>query len=217
MTYIFANKTYLCHKYFNEAVHLLSALFMQTGSVWGFLPRNRFKDTISFSGTGMFYDGIFFQNLFLFRNYILFRNCFCQTNPFQELFLSNQSFSGTVFVKQVLFRNGFLKNCPLTCLLNRKTNDPDKIRSFIPGFFRNCHVWHCLVPSPSHTILFQELSCLTLPFSKPIAYRPLSGTVISDTACFKAGQFLIQCKKMLLRKMENSSSLYLKITVCNYS
>ena len=141
-----------------------------------------------------------FQNLFLFRNYILFRNCFCQTNPFQELFLSNQAFSGTVFVKQVLFRNGFLKKCPLTCLLNRKTNDPDKIRSFIPGFFRNCHVWHCLVPSPSHTILFQELSCLTLPFSKPIAYRPLSGTVISDTACFKAGQFLIQCKKMLLRK-----------------
>ena len=49
-------KIYLCYKYFNEATHLLSAELMQTGSVWGFLPWYRFKQTISFSGSGLFYD-----------------------------------------------------------------------------------------------------------------------------------------------------------------
>ena len=29
---------------------------MQTGSVWGFLPWYRFKQTMSFSGSGLFYD-----------------------------------------------------------------------------------------------------------------------------------------------------------------
>ena len=47
---------YICYKYFNEAAHLLSAEFMQTGSVWGFLPWYRFKQTISFSGSGLFFD-----------------------------------------------------------------------------------------------------------------------------------------------------------------
>ena len=197
MKYIFPNKTYLCHKYFNEAVHLLSALFMQAGSVWGFLPRNRFKDTISFSGTGMFYDGIFFQKFVFIQ----------KLHPFHELFLSNQSFSGIVFVKPILFRNCFCQTSPFQEWFSQKLsfdvsfeqkNYMIPIKSevlFIACFFRKCHVWHCLVPSPSHTILFQELSFLTLPFSKPIAYRPLSGTVMSDTACFTAGQCLMQCKK----------------------
>ena len=82
------------------------------------------------------------QNLFLFGNYILFRNCFCQTNPFQELFLSNKSFSGMVFSKIVLWR----------AFWTEKLHDPDKIRSFtaflkaypIPSSFRNCHFWRCL-------------------------------------------------------------------------
>ena len=102
----------------------------------------------------------FCQNLFLFRNYILFRNCFCQTNPFQELFLSNKSFSGMVFSKIVLWR----------VFWTEKLLDPDKIRSFIPSFFRNCHVWHYLVRSPSHTVLFQELSFLTLPVSRRVNF-----------------------------------------------
>ena len=49
-------KIYLCYKYFNETAHLLSAELMQTGSVWGFLPWYRFKQTMSFSGSGLFYD-----------------------------------------------------------------------------------------------------------------------------------------------------------------
>ena len=95
----------------------------------------------------------FCQNLFLFRNYILFRNCFCQTNPFQELFLSNKSFSGMVFSKKLSFD----------------------------------------VPFEQKNYMIPIRSEVSLPFSKPIAYRPLSGTVISDAACFKTGQFLIRC------------------------
>ena len=143
-----------------------------------------------------------FQNLFLFRNYILFRNCFCQTNPFQELFFSNKSFSGLVFSKIVLWR----------VFWTEKLHDPDKIRSFI------------------YSMLFQEVSCLTLPCSKPIAYHPLSGTVIFDTAFLKAyripssfrnchfwhclfqgGSVSNPMQKMFLRKnIKKSSSLYLK-------
>ena len=140
-------------KYFyvtSTFMHLLSAEFMQTGSVWGFLPRNRFKHTISFSGTGLFYDSIFFsESVFILKPY-----------PFQELFLSNKSFSGMVFSKIVLWR----------VFWTEKLLDPDKIRSFIPSFFRNCHVWHYLVRSLSHTVLFQELSFLTLPVSRRVNF-----------------------------------------------
>ena len=90
------------------------------------------------------------QNLFLFR----------KIYPFQELFLSNKSFSGMVFSKIVLWR----------VFWTEKLLDPDKIRSFIPSFFRNCHVWHYLVRSPSHTVLFQELSFLTLPVSRRVNF-----------------------------------------------
>ena len=51
---------------------------------------------ICFSSETTSFSGI------VFVKPILFRNCFCQTNPFQELFLSNKSFSGMVFSKIVL-------------------------------------------------------------------------------------------------------------------
>ena len=104
-----------------------------------------YSETTSFSGI-------------VFVKPILFRNCFCQTNPFQELFLSTKSFSGMVFSKIVLWR----------VFWTEKLHDPNKIRSFI------------------YSMLFQEVSCLTLSCSKPIAYHPLSGTVIFDTAFLKA-------------------------------
>ena len=118
-----------------------------------------------------------FQNLLLFRNYILFRNCFCQTNPFQELFFSNKSFSGMVFSKIVLWRVFWTEK--LMILIKSEVSyhvfsgtvmsDTALFQAHrIPSFFRNCHVWHCLSQSLSHTVLFQELSCLTLPVSRRV-------------------------------------------------
>ena len=51
--YIFKKIRY---KHVNEAAHLLSAGCMQAVSVWGFLPWYRFKPTIYFSGSELFYD-----------------------------------------------------------------------------------------------------------------------------------------------------------------
>ena len=69
MKYIVCFKyIYICYKYFNEAAHLLSAEFMQTGSVWGFLPWYRFKQTISFSGSGLFFDIFALLALIFFKD-----------------------------------------------------------------------------------------------------------------------------------------------------
>ena len=119
---IHAKEIIFIHNYFHEADNLPSAEFMQTESVWSFLPRYRFKHTISFSGTSLFYHNIFFwicfclQNIYVsgtvFVKQISYRNYFCGTNPSQEWFLQTLSFSGTVFSDIVLLRNCLLRHCP---------------------------------------------------------------------------------------------------------
>ena len=133
-------------KYFyvtSTFMHLLSAEFMQTGSVWGFLPRNRFKRTISFSGTGLFYDRYSFQNLFLFRKYILFRNCFCQTNPFQEW--SSQKLSFDVSFEQKNYWIPIKSEVSYHPFSGTVMSDTTLFEAHrIPSSFRSCHFWHCL-------------------------------------------------------------------------
>ena len=125
----------ICFKYFNEAAHLLSAEFMQTGSVWGFLPWYRFKQTMSFSGSGLFYyifavlDLIFFKDskhissiymTFLIPSQLKHNRFKC--SPFEPIIFSKSTYIififkiflchvHPVYVFLILLLAYFCKNC----------------------------------------------------------------------------------------------------------
>ena len=146
---IHAKEILFIYHYFHEADNLLSAEFMQTKSVWSFLPRYRFKHTISFSGISLFYHNIFL-NMLLFTKYICFRNCFCKTNLLQELFLWNKSFSGIVSSNIVLLRNCLLRCCPSQELSSQVLSFSGTVFSDIV-LLRNCLLRHCYEKSSSYS------------------------------------------------------------------
>ena len=116
---IHAKEIISIHHYFHRADNLLSAEFMQTESVWSFLSRYRLKHTISFSGTSLFY----------FYFWICFR-------------LQNICVSGTVFVKQISYRNCFCGTNPSQEWFLQTLSFSGTIFSDIV-LLRNCLLRHC--------------------------------------------------------------------------